>query len=74
MSWASQRFEVGEPSLEHVIRPIEAAAFWTAIALPFLHVPLLWRGIQTNQEVAVFFGLLLLNIVAFVIGHGHKSG
>lgn len=66
------RAEVLEPHLEIVLRPLEAIAFWSAIALPFLHIPLLFYGLETSGQLLAFFGLLSLNIAAFIIGHGHK--
>lgn len=51
---------------------IQAVAFWSAVALPFLYLPLLLHGLETPRELAAFFGLLALNIVAFVLGHGYK--
>ncbi len=55
-----------------LFRPIEAIAFWTAIALPFLYVPLLFMGLESTGELAVFFGLVALNGVAFIVGHRHN--
>lgn len=55
-----------------LIRPIEAIAFWTAIALPFLYLPLLIVGLESVAELAVFLGLVALNVVAFVVGHRYK--
>lgn len=55
-----------------LFRPVEAFAFWTAIALPFLYVPLLVYGLETPSELAAFLGLVCLNVVAFVIGHRYN--
>ena len=59
-------------ALAHLLRPLEAVAFWSAIALPFLHVPLLLRGLETTGELFTFFALLVLNAVAIIVGHGHN--
>lgn len=56
-----------------LLRPIEAIAFWSAVALPFLYLPLLVMGLETTAELMVFFGLVALNALAFVIGHRHKA-
>lgn len=53
--------------------PIEAIAFWSAIALPFLHVPLLFYGLETTGQVITFLGLLTMNVVAFIVGHSYNS-
>lgn len=55
-----------------LLRPLEALAFWTAIALPFLYIPLLFYGLESPAELAAFVGLVGLNVVAFVIGHRYK--
>lgn len=46
-------------------------AFWTAIALPFLYVPLLVGGLGTGEAIA-FGGLLLLHVVALRLGHDYN--
>ena len=55
-----------------LFRPIEAIAFWAAIALPFLHVPLLLYGLETTGQLVAFLSLLLLNVLALLIGHGYN--
>lgn len=62
----------GQITRSQLFRPIEAIAFWTAIALPFLYVPLLFMGLETTAELGVFFGLVVLNGVAFIVGHRHN--
>ncbi|WP_158056090.1 hypothetical protein [Halorussus halophilus] len=58
---------------EHTLTtPVEVLGFWTAVALPFLYVPLLVTGIDGNGELLTFFGLLVLNLAALMAGHGHK--
>lgn len=58
-------------SLAVVVAPLRFLAFWTAVALPFLYVPLLVGGLD-GQQTTVFVGLLLLNAVALVVGHEHR--
>lgn len=53
-----------------LVRSMEAVAFWLAVALPFLYLPLLANGIS-GQEALVFVGLLVVNVVALVAGHGY---
>ena len=59
-------------TLRDLFRPIEAIAFWSAITLPFLYLPLVLYGLETTQELTVFFALLGLNVVALVIGHRYQ--
>lgn len=58
---------------DHVFTtPVEIIAFWAAIALPFLYVPLLLTGISSQAELLTFVGLLALNVAALLAGHDHK--
>jgi hypothetical protein len=58
---------------EHTLTtPLEVVGFWSAIALPFLYMPLLLAGISTQGELLTFIGLLALNVAALLAGHGHK--
>lgn len=53
---------------------IEMIGFWTAIALPFLYVPLLATGLGTAPRRVAFVGLLALNVAALIVGHRYKRG
>jgi hypothetical protein len=57
-------------SLAVVVAPLRFLAFWAAVALPFLYLPLLVGGLD-GQQTTVFVGLLLANAVALVLGHGY---
>lgn len=59
----------GTTSLLHGLR---ALSFWSAIVLPFFHLPLLIGGLDTLTRSVVFLGLLALNIVTLVIGHSYQ--
>jgi len=50
---------------------LQALAFWSAVVLPFLHVPLLTTGLTTPGERHAFLALLALNVVALYLGHPH---
>ncbi|GAB6861872.1 hypothetical protein ACFR97_10930 [Haloplanus litoreus] len=63
-SWPLRR------SLEVVAAPLRFIAFWAAVALPFLYLPLLAGGLE-GQQLTVFVGLLLANVAALVLGHEH---
>ena len=47
-------------------------AFWAAIALPFLHLPLLTTGLKSRTTALAFVVLLALNVVTVVVGHYHE--
>lgn len=54
------------------VEPARAVAFYAAIALPFVYLPLLANGVTTGQ-LTVLVGLLLANAAALVLGHGYGS-
>ena len=53
--------------------PVQALSFWSAIGLPFVQLTLLIQGLENAESVLLFFGLLVLNVVALYIGHGYKQ-
>jgi hypothetical protein len=53
--------------------PVRMISFWMAVALPFLHVPLLLRGLTDPTQTLTFLGLLGLNLVALLIGHSYNT-
>lgn len=61
--WRPAREKVPLPEL------IEAVAFWSAIILPFVYLPLLIIGL-TTVRLQLLFGLLIgLNGVMILLGH-----
>jgi len=65
---------VVEQIKQHAITtPLQMAAFWTAIALPFFHLRLLIDGLSSPAETTTFLWLLGLNLVALVVGHSYNS-
>lgn len=63
---------VARRSLSLLHRQVQAASFWTAVILPFLHVPLLLSGLDTTTDTSVFVALITLNLLALVLGHGYS--
>lgn len=61
-----------ERLLASIVEGVEAAFFWTAVVLPFLHVPLLLSGLSTTPETVAFAALLGLNVFSVVVGHRHR--
>ena len=57
---------------ELAARPVRFVAFWVATLLPFTYFPLLAMGTATAHRAA-FAGVVCLNAVAFVAGHGYNS-
>jgi hypothetical protein len=58
--------------LAAVLTPIRILGFWTAVALPFLYLPLLVVGIESASRATAFLGLLALDVLALLIGRSHK--
>lgn len=54
--------------------PAQFLSFWVAIALPFIHLPLLTQGLGNPQVTLVFLGLLGVNILALYAGHDYNRG
>lgn len=51
-----------------------AIAFWSAIILPFLHVPLLVAGLSSRAELAAFGFLVGLNLLTLRVGYSYRPG
>ena len=49
--------------------PLKRLAFYAAIVLPFLHLPLLATGLQSETVTIAFGTLLVLNVAALAVGH-----
>jgi hypothetical protein len=58
---------------EGLVAPITGFAFWAAIALPFLHVPLVvTTGLSSTSTTTAFVALVTLNVLALLVGHSHS--
>ena len=53
--------------------PTQFVAFWAAITLPFVHLPLLARGLGDPNVLLAFSVLLGVNVLALYAGHGHNQ-
>ncbi|MFA9416121.1 hypothetical protein [Natrinema sp. HArc-T2] len=53
--------------------PTQFLSFWIAIALPFVHLPLLAQGLGDPDVTLVFLLLLVANVFALYVGHGYKQ-
>ncbi|MGQ4554840.1 hypothetical protein [Halobellus sp. GM3] len=52
--------------------PLRFVAFWAAVTLPFLYLPLLAGGLE-GGETLVFGALLAANALTLVLGHGYRA-
>ncbi|MHB9286746.1 hypothetical protein ACKVMT_06860 [Halobacteriales archaeon Cl-PHB] len=60
---------VVEDESERLVDPLKGVAFWAAVALPFLHLPLLAAGLATEGRTMAFVALLTMNVAALLVGH-----
>ncbi len=58
--------------LRSVKGPAQFLSFWVAIALPFVHLPLLAQGLGDPTVTLTFFVLLAVNVFALYLGHGYN--
>ena len=54
-----------------LVSSIRATAFWVAVVLPFLYLPLLLTGLDGGATTTAFVALLLANVFALLVGHSH---
>lgn len=59
-------------SSESVVAPIRRFAFWVAVVLPFLYVPMLLVGFESPAMTTAFLALLCCNALALFVGHPHR--
>jgi hypothetical protein len=59
--------------LHELARRLRGLAFWSAIALPFLHIPLLVTGLGDSTTLLAFLALVAVNVVALVLGQPHAA-
>ncbi|MFC6716090.1 hypothetical protein ACFQGT_17450 [Natrialbaceae archaeon GCM10025810] len=75
-SEAEQRHE-SQARFHRALRTLKPTAqflsFWVAVALPFVHVPLLAQGLGEPGVALPFFALLAINVAALYLGHGYKQ-
>lgn len=58
--------------MNYVARPLKWVAFWAAVVLPFLHLPLLATGLDSESSTLAFLALVGLNVLALYVGHPHN--
>ncbi|AUG47943.1 MULTISPECIES: hypothetical protein [Haloarcula] len=56
---------------EPFVSAVRGIAFWTAIALPFLYLPLLVTGLHSGATRTAFVALVVCNAVSLLVGHSH---
>ncbi len=59
--------------LRSIKGPLQFLSFWIAIALPFVHLPLLAQGLGDPNVTLTFVVLLTANVFALYVGHGYNQ-
>ncbi len=70
---SDQPSDDASPAAALLREPLSTVAFWSAIALPALYVPLLAVGLGTVQDLALFLGLFALHLAALLAGRSYGS-
>lgn len=55
-----------------LLHAVEAVAFWAAVAMPFVYLPLLITGIETASEGIALVALIAIHVVALVVGRRYR--
>lgn len=63
----------GRPAPTVLREPLSTIAFWSAIALPVLYLPLLAVGLGSVRDLALFLGLFVLHLAALLAGRSHGT-
>jgi hypothetical protein len=69
----AQRVDDDPKTTYSVKAPLQFVGFWVAVSLPFVHLPLLANGLDGLENALLFVGLLVLNLLALLVGHGHEQ-
>ncbi|MFB6085621.1 MAG: hypothetical protein ABEJ84_02245 [Halodesulfurarchaeum sp.] len=56
-----------------LLQPVEAAGFWAGVALPFIYVPLILRGLETPTIQLTVGVLIAAHVLALVLGRHHNA-
>lgn len=56
-----------------LLEPVEAIAFWAAIGLPFLYLPLFVSGPDTTAGWTATLGLVVAHVVTLYLGRSHNA-
>lgn len=69
----SDRTDPRTVDFQTIEAPLSRVAFYSAIALPAVYLPLLVTGIETAEGLALFLALLGLHIATLIGGRSYRS-
>lgn len=55
-----------------VLAPVRAIAFWMAVVLPVVYLPLLATGLEPVGTALTFATLVAVHVCALAVGRGHS--
>lgn len=64
---------VTTPGSATLLKPLEVAGFWAAVALPFLYLPLVVAGPSSSAEQTALVVMVLAHVASLVLGHRHRA-
>jgi hypothetical protein len=64
---------VSTPASATVLKPLEVVGFWSAVALPFLYLPLVVAGPTSPAEQTALASLVAAHVVALLLGRRHRT-
>lgn len=67
------RNDTGRAAARRIKTPLARLAFYSAIGLPAVYLPLLATGIETTDGLVVFLGLFALHVATLVGGRPYIS-
>ena len=56
-----------------LVSAVRAGAFWGAVGLPFVYLPMLAVGLDSYSEQLLFVSVLSLNVILLIVGHSHRT-
>lgn len=56
----------------HLGSTITGVGFWLGTLLPIVYLPVFLTGIDSIGRLALFVGLVVVNVLALVVGHDYS--
>jgi len=56
-----------------LVSVVKAGAFWGAVVLPFVYLPLVALGLDSLGRQLLFASLVSLNVILLIVGHRHRD-
>lgn len=73
MTTESDTIRLPELTLSHFTHIFSKLAFWSAITLPVVYLPLLMVGLDSMIDLLMFFSLFALHVLTLILGQTHLA-